>query len=124
MILFFQEKLELLNNLLWPAILMRSKEVAADLYSADHKVVILEAAVLLKAGWESQCHEIWSSIIPPEEVLLKSIDISYYQLIFWFLFRCRAQELFVLTIKKKKKKSVKFNGLTSKKFVPQELRYE
>lgn len=38
-----------------------------ELY-VDHKceIIILEAAVLLQANWESECHEIWSMIIPPE----------------------------------------------------------
>jgi len=34
----------------------------------DHNIVVLEAAVLLSANWQYHCHEIWVSIIPPNEV--------------------------------------------------------
>lgn len=31
-------------------------------------VVVLEAAILLKAGWEELCHEVWGCVIPVKEV--------------------------------------------------------
>ena len=37
------------------------------MYEEEKKqIIILEAAVLIQAGWENECHEIWSCIIPPE----------------------------------------------------------
>ena len=41
------------------------------LYSVlgGEKVVILEAAILLEAGWESMVYEVWVTIIPPTEVV-------------------------------------------------------
>ena len=29
---------------------------------------VLDAAVLLRADWDRRCHEVWASIIPPQEV--------------------------------------------------------
>ena len=31
-----------------------------------YKVCVLDAAVLLKANWDEDMHEVWVSIIPPE----------------------------------------------------------
>lgn len=64
-------KLHQLNSLLWPSILEKSKELCSELYKAGHKVVVMEAAVLIQAGWENHCHEVWVSIVPPEEAILR-----------------------------------------------------
>jgi len=42
-----------------------------------HNIVVLEAAVLLSANWQYHCHEIWVSIIPPNEVKHDSLNNSY-----------------------------------------------
>ncbi|XP_039441653.1 bifunctional coenzyme A synthase [Culex pipiens pallens] len=64
------DKLDLLNTILWDAILERAKQRIAELHEQQNKqIIIMEAAVLLKAGWQSACHEIWSCIIPKEEAI-------------------------------------------------------
>lgn len=35
------------------------------------KIVVLEAAVLARAGWHKRCHEVWSVIVPEAEVSFK-----------------------------------------------------
>ena len=40
----------------------------------------MEAAVLIQAKWQHECHEIWTCIIPQEEVNLickLEINVSY-----------------------------------------------
>lgn len=44
-----------LNSLVWPAI---AEEVNRIIRGSDKKVVVVEAAVLLTAGWDKQCHEV------------------------------------------------------------------
>lgn len=62
-----KEKLEQLNGIVWPNLMKKSKQRVKELHEVEGKeIVILEAAVLLKAGWETECHEIWSCIIPSE----------------------------------------------------------
>ena len=34
-----------------------------------HRVVVLDAAVLLEAGWDDIVHEVWTTIIPLDEVV-------------------------------------------------------
>ena len=66
--LFFKEELDKLNNLVWPAILKEAKKQISNLYEQGINVIVLEAAVLIQANWQSYCHEIWTCIIPEEEV--------------------------------------------------------
>ncbi|CAH1178912.1 unnamed protein product [Phaedon cochleariae] len=57
-----------LNNLVWPAI---AEEVQKIIKTCTKKVVVIEAAVLLTAGWENQCHEIWTTVIPRNEAVIR-----------------------------------------------------
>ncbi|XP_014287632.1 bifunctional coenzyme A synthase isoform X2 [Halyomorpha halys] len=66
--------LEKLNNLLWPSILERSKQLSIELFKKGYNVVILEAAILIPAGWHEHCHEVWSCIIPQEEAIKRLIN--------------------------------------------------
>lgn len=61
--------LEQLNSILWPAILERAKERAQQLLAQGCSVVVMDAAVLIQAGWHHHCHETWVCIIPPAEAV-------------------------------------------------------
>ena len=37
-------------------------------FSEGRSAVVLDAAILLEAGWDSMVHEVWLTIVPPEEV--------------------------------------------------------
>ncbi|KAK4874734.1 hypothetical protein RN001_014094 [Aquatica leii] len=60
------EELQKLNNLVWPAI---AEEVVNRIKTSSAEVLVVEAAVLLKASWEKYCHEIWTTIIPRAEAI-------------------------------------------------------
>ncbi|GAB0097011.1 bifunctional phosphopantetheine adenylyltransferase - Dephospho-CoA kinase [Sergentomyia squamirostris] len=65
-----KEKLEELNGIVWPELLKKVKERIAEIRAeGQHQVVVVEAAVLLKAGWQSEVHEVWSLIIPADEAI-------------------------------------------------------
>ena len=38
------------------------------LVTEGKSVVVLDAAILLEAGWDSMVHEVWVTIVPPAEV--------------------------------------------------------
>lgn len=62
-----KDRLIQLNGIVWPNLLKKSKERVKELHEQHGKdIIVLEAAVLLQAGWETECHEIWSCIIPSE----------------------------------------------------------
>ncbi|XP_039964772.1 bifunctional coenzyme A synthase isoform X1 [Bactrocera tryoni] len=61
------KQLETLNNIVWPELLTEVKKRIRTVHD-QHKcdVVVIEAAILLKAGWENECHEVWSTIVTPD----------------------------------------------------------
>ncbi|KAF5282893.1 hypothetical protein FQR65_LT14170 [Abscondita terminalis] len=61
-----KDEIQKLNNLIWPAI---AEEVNIRIRKSCSKVVVVEAAVLLQAGWEKYCHEVWATIIPQQEAI-------------------------------------------------------
>lgn len=60
--------MEKLNKLIWPAILQEAKKEINILYSKGYNIIVMEAAVLIQAKWQDECHEIWCCIIPQNEV--------------------------------------------------------
>lgn len=64
-----KEKLNKLNCLLWPLVLELAMKRATEFYNQGHEIIILEAAILIPAGWERYCHEVWVTMIPPEEAI-------------------------------------------------------
>nr|XP_022907946.1 bifunctional coenzyme A synthase-like isoform X1 [Onthophagus taurus] len=64
----FSNKSELnkLNSILWPAI---KAEVIKKIQTSNSRVVVVEAAVLLAAGWTDCCDEIWTTIVPKDEAI-------------------------------------------------------
>lgn len=47
------------------------------LWTAGQPVCVVDAAVLLEAGWESLVHEVWVATIPEEEVLQLLEQLSF-----------------------------------------------
>ncbi|XP_018576337.1 bifunctional coenzyme A synthase [Anoplophora glabripennis] len=65
------EQMKALNSLVWPTI---AEEVNKIIRESDKKVVVVEAAVLLTAGWDKQCHEVWTTLVPRQEAITRLIS--------------------------------------------------
>lgn len=59
-----------LNSIVWPLIWTEVEREIEHAQSVGCKVCIIDAAVLLKAGWHSRVHEVWVAIAPETEVSL------------------------------------------------------
>jgi len=71
--------LEKLNNLIWPLILQEAKREIEHLFNTKRRdIIVLEAAVLIQAKWQNECTEIWTCIIPQNEVNFFIIDKLYF----------------------------------------------
>ncbi|BFF99432.1 bifunctional coenzyme A synthase [Drosophila madeirensis] len=69
-------ELQALNGIVWPQLIeeVNRRLDALRAGTVVPQVVVLEAAVLLRAGWESNCHEVWSMIVPPEEAVKRVME--------------------------------------------------
>lgn len=68
-----REKLEALNKIVWPGIFaLADKEI--EKLKVKHDVIILECALLVEAGQTKRVHQVWTSIIPPEEAIKRQME--------------------------------------------------
>lgn len=66
------ELLEKLNGIVWPSLLKLLKCRIQKIYEEEMcPVIVVEAAVLLKAGWKDEFHEIWGIIVSKEEAITR-----------------------------------------------------
>lgn len=69
------QKLELLNSIVWPELLIEVKRRINKVYEeTKQKVFILEAAILLKSGWDFEVHEVWSTFVSPKEATRRIME--------------------------------------------------
>lgn len=69
--------MEKLNKLIWPLLLQEAKREIQNLFRKGHDIIVLEAAVLIQAEWQNECSEIWTCIIPQNEVSLLVLQINH-----------------------------------------------
>ncbi|MBM4206362.1 MAG: dephospho-CoA kinase, partial [Gammaproteobacteria bacterium] len=60
------DELKKLTDIVWPEINRMAKEAITDAIATNpSQVVVLEAAVLLEAGWQRDMDEVWVVIVDP-----------------------------------------------------------
>ncbi|XP_068633158.1 bifunctional coenzyme A synthase isoform X2 [Battus philenor] len=64
-----KNKLEKLNQIIWPAVIEETQRRIKALGEEGFEVVVMEAAVMVKAKWYKYCHQLWSVIIPRNEAI-------------------------------------------------------
>ncbi|XP_039943005.1 bifunctional coenzyme A synthase [Hirundo rustica] len=68
-----QERLKSLTDIVWPKIAQLAKERIREAEAQGKAVCVLDAAVLLEAGWQDMVHEVWTAIIPEEEAVRRIV---------------------------------------------------
>nr|XP_057918239.1 bifunctional coenzyme A synthase [Doryrhamphus excisus] len=66
-----QERLKALTDIVWPEIAVLVKNGVSRAREEGKKICVVDAAVLLEAGWTDMVHEVWVTIIPEEESVLR-----------------------------------------------------
>lgn len=64
-----QERLRALTDIVWPEIALLVKNTISKAREEGKQVCVVDAAVLLEAGWTDMVHEVWVTIIPEEEAV-------------------------------------------------------
>lgn len=68
------DELKRLTDIVWPEINRMAKdEIRAALAENPARVVVLEAAVLLEAGWQKDMDEVWVVIVDPEVAVARAM---------------------------------------------------
>lgn len=67
-------KLSLLNHIVWPEILLQVQAEIARYAEEGFKVCILDAAVLLEAGWDNATNEVWVTFVPENEAVSRILS--------------------------------------------------
>lgn len=67
-------KLSLLNQIVWPEILSLAEEEISRYGEEGFQVCILDAAVLLEAGWDKVADEVWVTFVPENEALSRILS--------------------------------------------------
>ncbi|XP_017887974.1 bifunctional coenzyme A synthase [Ceratina calcarata] len=67
-------QLNKLNKLVWPLIMEEAKKRIHDFYTKGFELVVMEAAVLIQAKWQNECHEVWTCIIPQQEAIRRVME--------------------------------------------------
>lgn len=61
------EALKRLTDIVWPEIRALAEAEMARVAAEDpRRIVVLEAAVLFEAGWQSAVDEVWAVVVPPD----------------------------------------------------------
>ncbi|TRZ15661.1 hypothetical protein HGM15179_011426 [Zosterops borbonicus] len=68
-----QERLKDLTDIVWPKIAQMAKEKVREAEAQGKAVCVLDAAVLLEAGWQDMVHEVWTAIIPEDEAVRRIV---------------------------------------------------
>lgn len=65
-------ELKRLTDIVWPEIraLARAELTAAS--AAGRRIAVLEAAVLLEAGWQDEVDEVWAVTVPPDVAVARA----------------------------------------------------
>ena len=70
-----EENKKKLESIVWPEIWKIVEKQIAFMWKEQGKhVVIIDAAVLLQAGWKDQVNQVWVSIVDPETAVKRIME--------------------------------------------------
>uniref|UniRef100_A0A914KNV6 Cytidyltransferase-like domain-containing protein n=1 Tax=Meloidogyne incognita TaxID=6306 RepID=A0A914KNV6_MELIC len=61
-----KQKLQRLNNIVWPITFERVKEI---IRKSEREIVVIDAALLLEAGWGKYLNQVWCTFVPKNEAI-------------------------------------------------------
>jgi phosphopantetheine adenylyltransferase/dephospho-CoA kinase len=63
------EKMKELQSIVWPEIRRMLEDSIRESREQGAKFIVIEAAVMLEAGWQDMMDEVWVVVVPPEQAL-------------------------------------------------------
>ncbi|XP_045045889.2 bifunctional coenzyme A synthase isoform X2 [Desmodus rotundus] len=69
-----KKQLKMLTDIMWPVIAKLAREEIDLAVSEGKQVCVIEAAMLLEAGWQNMVHEVWTVVIPETEAVRRIVE--------------------------------------------------
>ncbi|EHB02806.1 Bifunctional coenzyme A synthase [Heterocephalus glaber] len=69
-----KKQLKVLTDIVWPVITKLALEEMDRAVAQGKTVCVLDAAVLLEAGWQDMVHEVWTVVIPETEAVRRIME--------------------------------------------------
>eukprot|EP00731_Ephydatia_muelleri_P007734 Em0004g72a len=66
-----KSKLQRLNAIVWPEIWRLAQEEIEQAKNDGYRVCVIDAAVMIRAGWDRLVHEVWVTTAPQAEVVVR-----------------------------------------------------
>ncbi|XP_036889058.1 bifunctional coenzyme A synthase isoform X1 [Sturnira hondurensis] len=69
-----KKQLKMLTDIVWPIIAKLAREEMNLAVAEGKHVCVIEAAMLLEAGWQNMVHEVWTIVIPETEAVRRIVE--------------------------------------------------
>ncbi|XP_040851720.1 bifunctional coenzyme A synthase [Ochotona curzoniae] len=69
-----KKQLKVLTDIMWPVIAKLTREEMEVAVAEGKRVCVIDAAVLLEAGWQNMVHEVWTVVIPETEAVRRIVE--------------------------------------------------
>ncbi|XP_007955947.1 bifunctional coenzyme A synthase [Orycteropus afer afer] len=69
-----KKQLKILTDIMWPIIAKLAREEMDLAVSRGKHVCVIDAAMLLEAGWQDMVHEVWTVVIPETEAIRRIVE--------------------------------------------------
>lgn len=68
-----KDELKKLTDIVWPEIQRLVDANVEDLFRQGHKIIVVEAALLIDANWNAGMNEVWVCFVSDEEAISRSV---------------------------------------------------
>uniref|UniRef100_A0A8C3WVZ1 Bifunctional coenzyme A synthase n=1 Tax=Catagonus wagneri TaxID=51154 RepID=A0A8C3WVZ1_9CETA len=69
-----KKQMKILTDIVWPVIAKLAREEMDQAVAEGKRVCVIDAAMLLEAGWQNVVHEVWTVVIPETEAVRRIVE--------------------------------------------------
>ncbi|XP_048223143.1 bifunctional coenzyme A synthase [Perognathus longimembris pacificus] len=69
-----KKQMKILTDIMWPIIAKLAREEMDTAMAEGKSVCVIDAAILLEAGWQNMVHEVWTVVIPETEAVRRIVE--------------------------------------------------
>lgn len=69
-----KKQMKILTDIVWPVIAKLAREEMDVAVAKGKTLCVIDAAMLLEAGWQSMVHEVWTVVIPETEAVRRIVE--------------------------------------------------